>query len=135
MKNWYSLRRFGNRGQVLFLMGLIWVILGYGNIADPNPRLPDEPVPLWLLGILFVAAGSVALVASVFRSLDDLAWPLMIIPPAASTALFIWWDITTPVPNAGRGVVIYLALSLMLHRCAAGLDRCPPFVMPPEEDE
>lgn len=127
----------GNRGVVLATLGVIWVLSGIG-LADEPQRigLVDEHLPAMARAALWLVPGGYAVLASVWRRLDEWAWALLIAPLAIGflARLFAWgtqalaqlgWfgiDATGP-HGVWRGALIFAALGLLVNRCGAGLDR------------
>lgn len=133
--------RVGNRGIVLAMLGVICAILAFGILVDPARPigLVYEKTPPWLRATLWGVPGLYALAAAAWRRLDPLAWGLLMIPFLERTLSFSfatfagvvdrWWPgfAAYAVPQAWRGVVVYLAFVVLISRCAAGLDRPAPW--------
>lgn len=118
-------RRVGNRGTVLGLLGVIWLVSGIG-LADQPQRvgLVDEHLPDSVRAALWIVPGAYAMLAAWWRRLDEWAWALLIAPLAVGlVARVIAWATSTGPPAVWRGALIFLALGLLVNRCAAGLDR------------
>lgn len=133
----------GNRGVVLALLGIICIVIGIGYLTDPpvDVGLPDERFPGVLRVLLWIVPGVFALLSTIWRRGDEWAWPLLIVPFAVRFLAYGWVLITqlwqllfgwtaASQTAAWRGACLYLALGLLIDRCAAGLDRCGPWSAP-----
>jgi hypothetical protein len=119
----------GNRGIVLGLLGIIWVLSGVGAAVDPqhHPGLLHEliPAPVWFA--LWFVPGFVAILAVLVKPLDEWAWGLLILPVAIRFLSFTaGWAFGT-YPPGWRGAITLAASALLVNRCAAGLDRPAPW--------
>ena len=113
-------RALGRRGAILLCYGVVWAIIGYGQITAPQPdlrglRLLLQIMPLAAWGWLWVASGLIAVVSAWLPQGRDwpgfLALPLMVLPWAASyllawilgdfprgwVAAVVWGAIAAPV--------------------------------------
>jgi hypothetical protein len=129
----------GNRGIVLGLLGVIWVLTGVGLMAGVERRtgLLDEALPVEARAAAWITTGLLAVLAAGYRRLDDVAWPLLIVPVAARLFAYVWslvgsagvwafgWAVPGVYDGAWRGAAVYAAVVLLVNRCAAGLDRLP----------
>ncbi|MFI6491202.1 hypothetical protein [Streptomyces sp. NPDC050564] len=86
-------RLLGRRGAILLCYGVVWAIIGYGQITAPAPdlrglRLLLQTMPLYVWGWLWVASGLIAIVSAWLPPERDwpgfLALPLMVLPWTAS---------------------------------------------------
>lgn len=118
--------RIGNRGVVLALLGLIWIVLGTTVSEHTHPTLIHEQLPVWAAVLIWSVPGTVALVATVWHGLDPTAWGLLIIGPTVRLASYGWGWITNAYPDGWRGLLVWAAVALLVNRCAAGLDRPAP---------
>lgn len=142
---WAS-RYIGNRGVVLFTLGLMWFVYGIGVLRDEAVTdLPEDWFPYQVRGGWWLVTGLLAMACAVkphrrngeLRD-DATAWGLLMIPVAIRWfAFLITWimDIVNAgrwqdYPHPWRGVIIFTAFIVLIDRCAAGLDRLPP-VPPP----
>lgn len=113
-------RMLGRRGAILLSYGLVWAIIGYGQITSPAPdlrglRLLLQIVSLDVWGWIWVASGLIAIISAWLPPEKDwpgfLALPLMVLPWAASyllawiigdfprgwVAAVVWGAIAAPV--------------------------------------
>ena len=114
-----------HRARVVALLGIIWGVIGVGILTQP-PRdigLIYERLPDATRALIWAIPGVIGVVASLWRRFDNLAWAVLIIPPAERASAFAWGWVTSTVQAAYLGAAIYLALSLLVYECAAGLDR------------
>lgn len=119
----------GNRGIVLGLLGMIWVLTATGVALDPQKHhgLLHERLPVWLQFVLWFVPGFVAVLAIGVRRLDEWAWSLLITPIVVKgLSFFAGWVLGTYSPG-WRGAMVYAAVALLVNRCAAGLDRPAPW--------
>lgn len=123
------LYRVGNRGIVLSLLGFLWLITGAGILAAPQERagLPDDIFPVWLRATIWFAAGITALVSTWWKRWDEIAWGLLILPLSMRLLSYLYGWIFQTFPAGWRGFCVYAAMALLVNRCAAGLDRPPPW--------
>lgn len=117
--------RVGNRGIVLGLLGLIWVVLGTTVSEHTYPTLIHEKMPLWSAVLIWSVPGALALVATVRHTLDPTAWGLLIVGPAVRLVSYGWGWVTSTYPDGWRGLLVWAAVAVLVNRCAAGLDRAP----------
>lgn len=117
----------GNRGVVLALLGLIWIVLGTTVSEHHHPTLIHEKLPLWGAVLIWSAPGTVALVAAFVRRMDPTAWGLLIIGPTVRWVSYGWGWITSAYPDGWRGLLVWSAVAVLVNRCAAGLDRPAPW--------
>lgn len=113
-------RMLGRRGAILLCYGVVWSIIGYGQITSPAPdlrglRLLLQMMPLDVWGCLWVASGLIAIVSAWLPQGRDwpgfLALPLMVLPwtvsyllawiigdfPRGWVAAVVWGAIAAPV--------------------------------------
>lgn len=113
-------RMLGRRGAILLCYGVVWAIIGYGQITSPAPdlrglRLLLQMMPLDVWGCLWVASGLIAIVSAWLPQGRDwpgfLALPLMVLPwtvsyllswiigyfPRGWVAAVVWGAIAAPV--------------------------------------
>lgn len=118
-------RALGRRGTILGAYGTVWAIIGWGQIAAPQPdqrglTLLLQLMPLQAWGCLWIAAGLVAIVCAFLPQGVDVPgfvalmlivlpwmlgylvswWPLGVFPRGWLAAV-VWFAITVPV-----GVVV-----------------------------
>lgn len=114
------LRLLGRRGAILLSYGVVWAIIGYGQITSPAPdlrglRLLLQMMPLDAWGWIWVVSGLVAIVSAWLPQGKDwpgfLALPLMVLPwmvsyllawiigdfPRGWVATVVWGAIAAPV--------------------------------------
>ena len=110
----------GRRGAILLCYGIVWAIIGYGQITSPAPdlrglRLLLQMMSLDAWGWLWVISGLIAIVSAWLPQGKDwpgfLALPLMVLPWAVSyllawiigdfprgwVATVVWGAIAAPV--------------------------------------
>jgi hypothetical protein len=119
----------GNRGIVLGMLGILWILTAVGVLTATTvrPEILHERLPIWLRVAIWTGPGLLALVATVWRRWDELAWGLLIIPPAERLLSYgVAW-VTDAYPPAWRSVLVYLVVVVLINRCAAGLDRAAPW--------
>ena len=113
-------RALGRRGAILLCYGVVWAIIGYGQITAPAPdlrglRLLLQTMPLDVWGWLWVASGVIAIASAWLPQGRDwpgfLALPLMVLPwmvsyllawiigdfPRGWVATVVWGAIAAPV--------------------------------------
>lgn len=113
-------RALGRRGAILLCYGIVWSIIGYGQITSPAPdlrglRLLLQMMSLDAWGWLWVISGLIAIVSAWLPQGKDwpgfLALPLMVLPWAVSyllswiigdfprgwVATVVWGAIAAPV--------------------------------------
>lgn len=119
----------GNRGIVLGMLGVVWVLTAVGLATAPVTRapLPDEQLPVWLRVALWAVPGLLALVAVGWKRLDAIAWGLLILPVAIRLVSYVFGWVTGSYSAGWRGACVYLAVVILVNRCAAGLDRSAPW--------
>lgn len=119
--------RIGNRGAVLALLGLIWIVMGTTVSEHTHPTLIHEKAPLWVAVLIWSVPGSVAIVAAIRSTLDPTAWGLLILGPTVRLVSYGWGWITSAYPAGWRGLLVWSAVAVLVNRCAAGLDRPAPW--------
>jgi hypothetical protein len=110
----------GRRGAILLCYGVVWAIIGYGQITSPAPdlrglRLLLQTMPLDVWGWIWVTSGLIAIASAWLPQGRDwpgfLALPLMVLPWAVSyllawiigdyprgwVAAVVWGAIAAPV--------------------------------------
>ena len=113
-------RALGRRGAILLCYGIVWAIIGYGQITSPAPdlrglRLLLQTMPLDVWGWIWVTSGLIAIVSAWLPQERDwpgfLALPLMVLPwtvsyllawiigdyPRGWLASVVWGAIAAPV--------------------------------------
>jgi hypothetical protein len=130
----------GNRGVMLFILGLIWALIGVGTVTAPRTvPLPDSIIPLWVRSLFWIMPGIYAmawtLLTPMMRTDDHNVWALLMVGPTARFVTYVAAGIMD-VFNIGHdqeryrgillGVLVWLAVLAMVDRCAVGLDRLPP---------
>lgn len=113
-------KRLGRRGAILLCYGVVWAIIGYGQITAPAPdlrglRLLLQMMPLYAWGWIWVVSGLIAIVSAWLPPEKDwpgfLALPLMVLPwtvsyllawilgdyPRGWLAAVVWGAIAAPV--------------------------------------
>lgn len=122
-------RHIGNRGIVLSLLGLLWILTAVGLLLDKTTRLglPDEQLPLWLRFSLWIIPGLAALVITWWKRLDEYAWTLLIVAPSIRLFSFAYGWLSGGFPPGWRGMCVYAATVILVNRCGAGLDRPSPW--------
>lgn len=92
-------RTLGRRGAILLCYGLVWSLIGYGQIAFPQPdqrglALLLYAMPLWGWGCLWVASGLTAIAFAFVPQGPDtpgfVALCLIVLPWVGSY-LASWW--------------------------------------------
>lgn len=119
--------KVGNRGVVLGLLGLIWVVLGTTVSEHLHPTLIHEKMPLWSAVLIWSVPGAFAMVATVRHQLDPSAWGLLIVGPTVRLVSYGWGWATGTYADGWRGLLVWAAVALLVNRCAAGLDRPAPW--------
>lgn len=91
-------RRLGRRGAFLVCFGMVWGLIGYGQVTSPPPdqrglKLLVDRVPLEVWGWLWIAAGVVAILSAFLPQGSDrfgfVALALMVTPWVVS--YFVAW--------------------------------------------
>lgn len=113
-------RVLGRRGAILLCYGIVWAIIGYGQITSPAPdlrglRLLLQTMPLDAWGWIWVTSGIIAICSAWMPQGKDwpgfLALPLMVLPwmvsyllawiigdfPRGWVATVVWGAIAAPV--------------------------------------
>lgn len=119
----------GNRGIVLGLLGVIWVLTAVGLAIEPitTPGLLYTQIPVPIQFVFWFVPGFVAIISVAVRRMDEWAWFLMILPIAVRFFSFLAAWILGTYPLGWRGAAVYAATGLLVNRCAAGLDRPAPW--------
>lgn len=119
----------GNRGVVLGLLGAIWILTAIGVAVEPvkTPGVFFAEMPVQVQFVSWFIPGFIALVASGIRRLDVWAWTVLMIPITIRFFSYLAGWILNTYPLGWRGAAIYAATGLLVNRCAAGLDRPPPW--------
>lgn len=126
-RRWFAY--VGNRGIVLGLLGMIWMLSAIGIALEPTriPGLLDNLIPVPVRFCLFFIPGFIAVLAVLVKQLDEWAWGLLILPIAVRFLSFTaGWAFGT-YPPGWRGAITLAATALLVNRCAAGLDRPAPW--------
>lgn len=139
-------KRLGNRGVALAMLGMLWIFTAVGIAVSPLKRttLLDERIPVWCRVCLWGIPGLLALVASIRRKYDATAWGLLMVPVGIRFASFlIGWLVSLALnitgwqpllkwsyPDGWRGATTIAIFVVFIRVCAAGLDRLPPALRP-----
>lgn len=129
----------GTRSQVLFALGLIWVLTAIALATDPQPKVPGlvhTYMPHVARALIWGLPGLFALVAVWWRRVDATAWALLLIPPLERFVSFFfgWLFGFGQYPAGWSGVLLYATVMFLINRCAKGLDRPPtPLPLPKEQ--
>src|SRR5262249_52293146 len=112
----------GRRGAFLLAFGMVWGLIGYGQISSPPPdqrglHLLLDRVPLQVWGWLWITAGVVAIVSAWMPQGADrfgfLALSLMVLPWVLSY-LFAWWQGIFPRGWIAAALYGGLAIGIMV---------------------
>lgn len=119
----------GNRGIVLGLLGIIWVLSAIGVAIEPvrQPGVLFTSIPVPVQFALWFVPGFIAVLAVAIKRLDEWAWAVLILPLAIRFFSYIAGWILGTYSLGWRGAAVYAATGLLLNRCAAGLDRPSPW--------
>lgn len=134
-----TVRAESNRRQVLFLLGLLWLLTAVGiatTNAEPNRLIPHERLPVEVRCAVWALPALVAWAGVWVRSIDGVAWTALCIPPLERFASFAWawidhltdwwlWSHSPGIASASRSALVYGAIVYLIIKCAAGLDRLP----------
>lgn len=129
----------GTRRQVLFALGLIWILTAVALITDQQEKVPGllhTYLPHQIRAAVWAVPGLFALVAVWWRSRDATAWALLLVPPLERFVSFLigWGFGLGAYPAGWQGVLLYATVMFLINRCAKGLDRPPtPFPLPKEQ--
>lgn len=126
-------RHIGNRGAVLLILGVLWILTATGiassPVSQPGKLLPYEHLPIWFRVALWGVPGAVAIASGLLRRWDVAAWTLLIIPVTERALSLLWaWGVDLfagGYPAAWRGVLVYMATGILIYFCARGLDQPP----------
>ena len=94
-------RQLGRRGAILLCYGIVWSLIGYGQIAFPQPDLRGLTLllyvmPLWGWGCLWVASGLTAIVFAFLPQGPDtpgFVALFIIVIPWVGSYLAAWWPL------------------------------------------
>lgn len=94
-------RRLGRRGAILLCYGVVWSLIGYGQIVFPQPdtrglTLLLYAMPLWGWGCLWVASGLTAIVCAWLPQGPDtpgFVALFVIVLPWVGSYLVAWWPL------------------------------------------
>lgn len=118
-------RALGRRGLLLLLFGVLWVLLGFGVLATPQPRFTGPGPAVLVLtvlddaatGWLWIAAGLASITTGLMRrqmrGRDAIGFNLLLAPPMLWLIGFIWsfgvWLITDESgrASAGLGAIVW----------------------------
>lgn len=125
------LKYAGNRGAVLVILGVLWILTAYGIATNPIPvtgrLLPYEYLPVWSRVALWAVPGLFAVVSALLRRWDPVAWMLLIVPVAerAIGFAFAWGTdlVDGGYPTAWRAFLSYAVTGVLIYFCARGLDQ------------
>ena len=101
----YVIRWVGTRGALLFILGFIWLFIGYGYLTNPIERFSkpgpggaldflDEGPGVYIFSSLWVIGGAVAIVTAFIRPKtcqDDIGFNGVGLPPLV-WGLGYWWS-------------------------------------------
>lgn len=125
------LKYAGNRGAVLMILGVLWILTAVGIATTPIPAvgrlLPYEYLPVWFRVALWAGPGLFAVASGLLRRWDPMAWMLLIVPVAERAIGFAFaWGADLfggGYPAAWRGFLVYSATGTLIYFCARGLDQ------------
>ena len=111
--------RWGSRGAVLALLGVLWVTIGL-QTALTQPGVPYDPdtailhhwLPLWVRVVLWVGSGVVAIVTAATGRGEAVGWSALWIMPVVRTVSYGWSALMWMVPGAPGGAPDSLWLAL-----------------------
>lgn len=137
-------RAIGKRGQVLLILGFIWIVIGVNVWQNPDPaswaHLPIlHDVPRWIRGSAWIVTGLLA-IAFAWRPQriehDGVGFLALYVMPAERVGIFFygWLDYVFPFggPGYSRGLLsaaVYLAIVALVMVCARWADP-PPDLTP-----
>jgi len=129
------LKRAGNRGLALAMLGVLWVLTGVGIGVAPLKRshlLDENLLPIWARALLWGLPGILAIVASQWRKLDADAWGWLMVPVVVRFVSFLIGWVCSLIgieslayPDGWRGATAIAIFVVFIKACAAGLDRAP----------
>lgn len=117
----------GNRGFVLALLGIIWILIGTTVSEHLHPTLIHEKLPLWAGVLIWSVPGALAILAAFRHTLDATAWGVLILGPVVRLVSYGWGWATGTYPDGWRGLMVWVAVAVLVNRCGAGLDRPVPW--------
>lgn len=134
-----TVRAESNRRQVLFLLGLLWLLTAVGiatATTEPNKLIPHERLPVEVRCAVWAVPALVAWAGVWVRRIDGIAWTALCIPPLERCSSFTWayvdsltnwwwWSHSAGIASASRSALVYAAIVYLIIKCAAGLDRLP----------
>lgn len=115
-------RALGRRGAFLLSIGMVWGLIGYGQLVSPQPdqrglKLLLNRVPLEVWGWLWITAGVVAILSAFLRQGSDrfgfAALSLMVTPWIVSY-LVAWGQGTFPRGWIASALYGGLAIGIMV---------------------
>ena len=142
------IRRLGNRGAVLFLIGFLWLLMAWTVAQAPlpssRPPAPHEEIPAHLREGLWAVGGLIAIVFAFFKQGRD-KWgfgALMIMPAERALswlgAVILHFTAPTAYPplvlSAGQ-CLVWLTVCLLIYVIARWEERGTVILVPPTRSE
>lgn len=126
-------RMLGRRGTILGAYGTVWMLIGYGQIAEPQPdqrglTLLLGLMPLWAWGCLWITAGLVAVVCAWLPQGVDVAGfvaLMAIVLPWMLGYLVSWWPMGV-FPRGWVAAVVWFAITVPVGVVAGWREAPPP---------
>lgn len=115
-------RALGRRGAFLLSFGMVWALIGYGQVTAPPPdqrglKLLVDRVPLEVWGWLWLTAGLVAIVSAFLpQGVDRFGFVAlaMIVLPWVISYLYAWLEGTFPRGWIAAALYGGLAIGIMV---------------------
>ena len=141
-------KRLGNRGLVLLLIGFLWMLMAWTVSQTPfpssRPPAPHEEIPSAIREVMWAASGVTAMVFATFRQgRDKWGFGALMIMPAERTlswlaALILHFTAPTDYPPlilALGQFLVWVTISLLIYVIARWEERGTVILVPPTPSE
>lgn len=104
MSKLWSRMHLSRKGLGIFIMGMIWIFIGFGIVDDVHrDHAWHQSLPLWLRMGIWCGAGSVAIAAAWVQSLRQWAMFLLVIGPGLRFFSFLTAWVISVLPDGATG--------------------------------
>lgn len=126
-------KKLGRRGAMLTLLGIVYILVGYGAVSRPQERVNGAfmtYLPDWIIFILWGVCGLTA-ICFAWRKFDEVGWLALYIPAGLRFISWIGSWVIHLIPGGQGGFVsgwynaAFTAPFIIVALICSGWKECP----------